>query len=83
MLLLKESEGAISEKIGKQKRETEQIIQVVTKLWPLLMKACQDNALQVDAQSREVMVKLGQMLGKDVSPLTAPQIQRIDQYDIQ
>ena len=73
----------ITEKIGKQKKETEQIISVITKLWPLLMKTCQDNILQVDAQSREVLVKLGQILNKDVSQLTSPNIQRIEQYEMQ
>ena len=83
MLLLKESEALITDKIGKQKKETEQIISVVTKLWPLLMKTCQDNILSVDAQSREVLVKLGQILNKDVSQLTNPNIQRIEQYEAQ
>ena len=45
MLLLKESETMITDKIGKQKKETEQIISVVSKLWPLLMKTCQENIL--------------------------------------
>ncbi len=48
MGLLKESENMISERINRQKKETEQIIQVLNKLWPLLMKTCQENILSVD-----------------------------------
>ena len=78
MLLLKESETMISDKITKQKKETEQIISILTKLWPLLIKTCQDNILQVDSSTREVVVKLGQLLNKDVSSLTKANIQRIE-----
>ena len=74
MLLLKDSESMISDKITKQKKETEQIISVLTKVWPMLMKTCQDNILQLDSSSREVVVKLGQLLNKDVSSLTSPNI---------
>ena len=39
MLLLKDSELMITDKIGKQKKETDQIMLILTKLWPLIMKA--------------------------------------------
>jgi hypothetical protein len=74
MLLLKDSESMISDKISKQKKETEQIISVLTKVWPLLLKTCQDNILQLDTSTREVVVKLGQLLNKDVTSLTSPNI---------
>jgi regulator of replication initiation timing len=38
MQLLQESETLITEKIGKQKRETDQIMSILAKLWPLLMR---------------------------------------------
>jgi hypothetical protein len=56
---------------------------VLAKLWPLLIKTCQDNILQVDSASREVVVKLGQLLNKDVTTLISPKIQRIEQYEQQ
>ena len=56
---------------------------MLAKLWPLLIKTCQDNILQVDSASREVVVKLGQLLNKDVTTLISPKIQRIEQYEQQ
>ena len=74
MILLKDSESMISDKIAKQKKETEQIISVLTKVWPLLLKTCQDNILQLDSSTREVVVKLGQLLNKDVTTLISSNI---------
>jgi hypothetical protein len=39
MVLLKDSETMITEKIGKQKKETDQIIHILNKIWPLIVKA--------------------------------------------
>lgn len=74
MLLLKDSESMISDKISKQKKETEHIISVLTKVWPLLLKTCQDSILHLDSSTREVVVKLGQLLNKDVTSLTSSNI---------
>ena len=38
----------ITEKIGKQKRETDQIMIILSKLWPLLMKAVDLNPKAID-----------------------------------
>lgn len=70
MVLLKDSETMITEKIGKQKKETDQIIHILNKIWPLIVKAVQEDHQQtVDTQTKEILVKLGQILGKDVEAL--------------
>ncbi len=39
---------------------------VLTKVWPFMIK----NVQGIDPQTRDVLMKLGQILGKDVTPLT-------------
>ncbi len=62
----------ISEKITKQKKETEQIIKILEKLWPLMQKiVLMDSRQGADQQTKNVLISLGQILGKDTAILEA------------
>lgn len=62
---------------------------ILAKTWPLLMKALSTPEAKtiVDAQMRDVLIKLGQLLGKDTSALNSlgghQRISQIDQFELQ
>lgn len=63
--LLKDSEANVSDRIQKSKKETEHILKVLNKLWPLLQRLITADSSRVDGQTREVLKALGDMLGKN------------------
>lgn len=68
---MKQSESAVAEKITRQKKETEQILKILNKLWPLMEKMAKSEEAGVDEQTKEVLAALGSMLGKETSQLLA------------
>jgi len=47
----------VTEKIQKHKRETDQLLQILNKLWPVLLKVTQlDN---IDKQTKDILLVLG------------------------
>ncbi|CDW71522.1 UNKNOWN [Stylonychia lemnae] len=67
--LMRESENSIIERISKQKKETEQILKILNKLWPLMVRLMQMDYKSIDQTTREVLITLGEMLGKDVNQI--------------
>lgn len=59
----------VSDKIQKQKRESEHILQILNKLWPLMQKIVQMDSKSIDQNTRNVLLTLGELLGRDVSTI--------------
>lgn len=54
MSLLKESESTVSERISASKKETEQILKILNKLWPFLHKLISLEIHKLDSQTKDV-----------------------------
>lgn len=59
----------VSDKIQKQKRESEQILQILNRLWPLMQKIVQMESKSIDQNTRNVLLTLGELLGRDVTAI--------------
>lgn len=64
---MKESELAVNDKIQKQNKETDQILKIFNKLWPLFQKFVAKDAKIIDKGTRDVLRLLGEMMGKDTA----------------
>jgi hypothetical protein len=78
--LLKDSEANVSERIQKSKRETEHILKVLNKLWPLLQRLITVDGSTIDSQTKEVLKALGDMLGKNIDHIDSIQTERNSQH---
>ncbi len=67
---MKSSETQLADKIQRQKKETEQVLKILNNLWPLMEKLVHhDDGEGVDASTREVLMALGAMLGKETTKI--------------
>jgi len=60
MQLLKESEINVIDKISKQKKETDLLLSLIQKVWPVLSR----SSPQFDQQTRDSLNKLASVMGQ-------------------